>query len=336
MLYTVYKTVNLINGKEYVGFHKIKEISDIIYEESENGSIFNDGYLGSGKLMRRALEKYGPMNMKQKLILVTNDEKEAKMLERDIVCEKWVDDENTYNLVLGGGITILLGEKNGFYNKKHSKETIEKIQKSRNKTLELNPWTWSMSTVVGTENILYNYQDILEYFDISNTEKVIDEKFEVSKLVYEGKIMFHSEYIQQSQLKRYKRRKHFIDSSSERYKSKSEMTSKRFKGVKKSEESNLKRGKSISKWIKENPDEHNQRMDKINKNPEKIRKTAEKHRGMKRSEVTCKRISEALLGLEPKNKGKIWIHNIETKERLYVEKDIVVPSGWSLGMGKRK
>ena len=34
-------------------------------------------------------------------------------------------------------------------------------------------------------------------------------------------------------------------------------------------------------------------MQKLNRDPEKIRKTAEKHRGMKRSEETCKNISLA-------------------------------------------
>jgi len=37
-------------------------------------------------------------------------------------------------------------------------------------------------------------------------------------------------------------------------------------------------------------------MQEVNRNPEKIRKTAEKHTGMKRSEETCKNISESLKG----------------------------------------
>lgn len=37
-------------------------------------------------------------------------------------------------------------------------------------------------------------------------------------------------------------------------------------------------------------------MQDVNKDPEKIRKTAEKHTGMKRSEEACKNISESLKG----------------------------------------
>ena len=71
MLYTVYKTHNLINGKEYIGFHSINNEHDILVTESETGSIFKDGYMGSGKLIKKALEKYKQHNMKQELLFIT-------------------------------------------------------------------------------------------------------------------------------------------------------------------------------------------------------------------------------------------------------------------------
>jgi len=107
LYYTVYKTINIVNDKEYVGFHKIKSLDNIRFESSENGSIFDDGYLGSGKLIKLALEKYGPMNMRQELILVTESKEEAENLEREIVCREWVDSDDNYNLVIGGNVTIL-------------------------------------------------------------------------------------------------------------------------------------------------------------------------------------------------------------------------------------
>jgi len=45
-------------------------------------------------------------------------------------------------------------------------------------------------------------------------------------------------------------------------------------------------------------------VDKINRNPSKIMKTAEKHRGMKRSEESRKRMSDAAKGRVAWNKGK--------------------------------
>lgn len=110
MLYTVYKTINITNNKEYIGFRKINDIEDILCYESENGSIFKDGYLGSGKLMKSALEKYGPLNMKQELIVVTEDKEEAEELEKEIVNTEWVKSSDNYNLSVGGNVHILFGE----------------------------------------------------------------------------------------------------------------------------------------------------------------------------------------------------------------------------------
>jgi len=48
MFYTVYKTINLVNGKIYVGLHVTDKL--------------DDDYLGSGKLIQAAIKKYGREN----------------------------------------------------------------------------------------------------------------------------------------------------------------------------------------------------------------------------------------------------------------------------------
>jgi len=50
----IYKTTNLINGKSYIGQHK--------------SQVFDRDYHGSGKLIRRAFEKYGIENFKTELL----------------------------------------------------------------------------------------------------------------------------------------------------------------------------------------------------------------------------------------------------------------------------
>lgn len=54
-----------------------------------------------------------------------------------------------------------------------------------------------------------------------------------------------------------------------------------------------KRSDSVKHWIKNNQEAHMERMMKINTNPEKIRKTAEKHTGMKRTEENKANMSDA-------------------------------------------
>ncbi len=71
MFYTVYKTVNLINGKFYIGVH-----------QTENP---DDGYLGSGKYLLRAVAKYGPQGFKKKILFIFAGPKEAFDKERELV-----------------------------------------------------------------------------------------------------------------------------------------------------------------------------------------------------------------------------------------------------------
>jgi hypothetical protein len=329
LYYAIYKTINLINGKEYVGFHGIKNLQDLKYEKSKNGSIFEDGYLGSGKLMKQALEKYGPLNMSQELLLITNDKEEAEELEREIVCIEWVESENNYNISLGGNVTILFGVNNGFYGKKHTSVSIQKIQEARKIAYENQPFSWSKSYLVDDENVVfYNSNEICSYFNIENW-------YEINRLFYENKIKYSSEYLQQAAINRYRKRHDFLNDTEARLEAKNklaQLASERFKGIPKTEESNLKRGEAISKWISENPEKHSLRMEKINKNPEKIKKSADKHRGMKRSEETKKNISESLKGKTAFSKDKIYIMNPSTKERKLIEKMDVIPEGWMKGM----
>ena len=71
-------------------------------------------------------------------------------------------------------------------------------------------------------------------------------------------------------------------------------------------------------------------MDKINKNPDKIRKTADKHRGMKRSEETRKNISDSLKGKPPTLK-----YGNEITRELQNFKKGSQPENWELAKKRR-
>ena len=84
MFYTTYKITNKINAKFYIGKHQTMNL--------------DDGYMGSGKLIKAAIKKYGIENFTKEIlfILQTEDEMNAKEAELVIVSEK------TYNLCPGG------------------------------------------------------------------------------------------------------------------------------------------------------------------------------------------------------------------------------------------
>lgn len=84
MFYTVYKTTNSINGRFYIGKHKTKNI--------------DDGYLGSGFLLKKAIEKYGIGAFKKEILKICETEQEMNFVEKELV----VISKESYNLKFGG------------------------------------------------------------------------------------------------------------------------------------------------------------------------------------------------------------------------------------------
>jgi hypothetical protein len=88
MFYYLYEIKNNLNGKIYVGVHKTKDMED--------------GYMGSGKVIRSAIEKYGIENF-TKVILETFDDSENMYIrEAEVVTDEFLLREDVYNLRRGG------------------------------------------------------------------------------------------------------------------------------------------------------------------------------------------------------------------------------------------
>lgn len=85
MLHLVYKTTNTINGKYYIGIHSTEDI--------------NDGYLGSGTLLGKAMRKYGRKSFQREILSEWETREDAKVEERRLVD---ITDPMTYNMVPGG------------------------------------------------------------------------------------------------------------------------------------------------------------------------------------------------------------------------------------------
>lgn len=88
MFYTVYKITNKINGKIYIGKHQTKDL--------------NDDYMGSGKHLRHAIEKYGIENFEKEILFHFDNEAEMNLKEAELVTEEFCLREDTYNLCPGG------------------------------------------------------------------------------------------------------------------------------------------------------------------------------------------------------------------------------------------
>ena len=66
--YGLYRITNLTNGKMYIGQH----VTDNI----------DDGYMGSGKIVKQAVKKYGPENFRKEWLGFYEDKDELDYMER--------------------------------------------------------------------------------------------------------------------------------------------------------------------------------------------------------------------------------------------------------------
>lgn len=88
MKYVVYEVTCTINGKTYVGKHQTTDV--------------DDGYLGSGKLLTRAIKKYGRDKFSKRVLFIFDNEAEMNAKEAEIVTEEFCASDDNYNLCPGG------------------------------------------------------------------------------------------------------------------------------------------------------------------------------------------------------------------------------------------
>ena len=88
MHYYLYEIRNNIDGKIYIGVHKTK--------------VLDDGYMGSGKIIKSAIEKHGIQNFTKTILEFFETQEEMFVKEKEIVNEEFLLREDTYNLRRGG------------------------------------------------------------------------------------------------------------------------------------------------------------------------------------------------------------------------------------------
>lgn len=304
--YTVYKITNKVNGKIYVGYHSTYDL--------------DDGYMGSGKNIIKAIEKHGIHNFEKEILHIFDTKEEAEKMEASIVNEEFVKREDTYNIVTGGNVCILYGESNGFYGKKHSSETVKKM-KDKAAARPIRVFN-------GIKNGSEFYNSISDAIARFNFQEELTNHAKKCKIIFDCgdpslDIHFIDDDYQQRAEEYYKRRVEFNETTHLRRAEGDLKRSSLMLGKKKPKEF----GEKVSRALKGHK-KSAETIDKINRNPEKIRKTAEKHRGMKRSEETKRKMSEAKAGWVSKNKGKKYYRNPENlEEGAYFFPD-EAPSGW--------
>lgn len=107
--YFIYKTTNIVNQKIYIGMHR--------------ANILNDAYLGSGKLLLRAIKKYGKENFKREILFTFSNERDMVEKEMELVTEEFCRRNDTYNVMPGGNWGSKDRNNLSFEGRSHSNET---------------------------------------------------------------------------------------------------------------------------------------------------------------------------------------------------------------------
>lgn len=320
-VYTVYKLTNLINNKIYIGFHSIEE-SKIKVRYDGVGSVYKDGYMGSGKHIVRAIKKYGPEKFKQEILEIFDTKELAENFERSIVDKDFTLRDDTYNINIGGNVRIAYGKNTGFYGKHHTAEVKNKIGKLHKNNKYFSNANNFKILHVETQTVYLDMRDAMRAYNI-------DTKTQLRRLVWEGKFQFVDDKLQKEAIEYFES----LLTREERSELLANLARERFTGIPQTIEHAAKRGAAQSEWIKNNPELHSARMNKINKNPEKIAKTAKTHTGMKRSDAAKLNMSNnsATKGKPAKNKSKILAYNPITNEQQWFEKSNDIPMSWIKG-----
>jgi hypothetical protein len=331
-IHLFYRTRNIINGKIYYGIHSTTDI--------------NDGYLGSGTLILRAIEMYGPENFEIEHQICESRE-QASSLEKMFVDKDFVERDDNYNIVTGGeNSRVYYGESNGFFGKKHTQETQRKIVDTRIKNsasgkIEPPPL---ISINLKTGEVYPLFSDILRSFDYEKNKSEIDypesskKRRFVESLCHFGEIEFINKKLNDTRVENYKKYLDWVEGSPERKIQHARETSKRFSGKKFSPKRCSEISAYVSNYIRNNREEFLSRMLRINTDPEKIRKTAEAHTGMKRSEENKKNMSNSAKlrvardGVH--NAGTLSFYDPITIECVVFKPGEQVPMGWIKGTGK--
>jgi len=118
MYHIVYLTTNKVNNKIYVGVHSTYNL--------------NDGYIGSGKILLKAIKKHRKENFTRTILHFAYDKAHAYTIESQIVDVWFVKRKDTYNTFLGGVGGIGFTGQDNFASKTKMSEVKrkEKGQKS--------------------------------------------------------------------------------------------------------------------------------------------------------------------------------------------------------------
>lgn len=123
MYYTIYKITNILDQKFYIGMHKTANLVD--------------NYFGSGKFLKRAIQKHGIESFCKEILFIFETAEEMYIKERELITEELVKNPMCYNLTLGGWGGNRLSEGSRIWSPEHMKSLSDKAEFSKKNNPEI-------------------------------------------------------------------------------------------------------------------------------------------------------------------------------------------------------
>lgn len=181
MKYYVYKTINDINGKFYIGVHQSTDIE-------------NDPYYGSGRNLKRAIKKYGKKNFHREILFEFDTSEEAYQKEIEIVnCDFLKEFAGKIYNISPGGYGGRIYTTPPWLGRKHTEEQKQKISES-NKGKIISEEQREKQSITQKERLAKMDPDVKSeiYKRVSETltgQICSDEKRQKCSLINKGKIV---------------------------------------------------------------------------------------------------------------------------------------------------
>jgi hypothetical protein len=152
----IYKITNILNGKIYIGVHKTNNLED--------------GYMGSGKILKRSIRKHGIENFKKEILQFFPTYMEALEEERILVNMDFINSEDTYNLREGG-----------YGRCRFSNDALQFLSETAKKRWENDEYRDKMINAFNTQERRNNISTKIKSWITNNPEKHAEKMNKINK-----------------------------------------------------------------------------------------------------------------------------------------------------------
>ena len=135
----IYVTVNTVNGRRYIGQHKCSDE--------------NDSYLGSGKILKEAIQRYGKENFRRYTLYRAETEEELDKKEVEFISAfRATENDKYYNINEGGNANRMCGKNNPMYGRRGELAPAYGRKKSPEETAKMK------ECMSGVNNPMYGHK----------------------------------------------------------------------------------------------------------------------------------------------------------------------------------